>query len=584
MENVNEISFSLNFASSSHVPNGSSSYNLLATRATGIEPAASIENLRLSKLCVNLGKLLIDSEYDYTDAEIVVEGIPVGVHRCILASQSHFFHDLFKKGTGNNNSSVKEGKPRYLMSELLPHGWVGYEAFNVFLYYLYTGELKPPPPEVSTCVDDNCVHDACGPAINYFLELMYASATFQMKDLLLLVERHLFNLVEMALAEDVIPILVAAFHCQLKQLLFRCNQRVAWSDLDNICLEKELPYEVFSEIKSMRCSSQEVAEPCLFDAEKIRKIHKALDSDDVALLKLLLSESNVSLDDAYALHFAAAYCDPKVVKGVLNLGLANLNLRNSRGHTVLHVAARRKELSVLVALLTKGACVSEATPDGQNALSICRRLISPKDYNDNRRGSNKNGLCIDVLEREMTNSISGNSSISSEVIAKKLNTKLDYLEDRVAFARLLFPAEAKVAMDATGAELSTIFYASLELSRSEGLSGNLGEVNMNKTPSVQTERLKLRLQTLIETVETGKRYFPHCSEVIDKFLEDYQHDDILLEKGTLEEQNIKKRRFQELKEEVQMAFYKDIEQNNRSPSSSSTSQKEARVAHKGRRK
>lgn len=89
------------------------------------------------------------------------------------------------------------------------------------------------------------------------------------------------------------------------------------------------------------------------------------------------------------------------------------------------------------------------------------------------------------------------------------------------------------------------------------------------------------------TVETGKRFFPHCSEVIDKFLEDCQHDDILLEKGTLEEQNIKKRRFQELKEEVQMAFYKDIEQNNRSclsPSSSSTSQKEARVSHKGRRK
>lgn len=69
----------------------------------------------------------------------------------------------------------------------------------------------------------------------------------------------------------------------------------------------------------------------------------------------------------------------------------------------------------------------------------------------------------------------------------------------VAFARLLFPAEAKVAMDATGAELSSIFYASLGLSRSEGLSGNLREVNMNKTPSVQTERLQMRLQTLLET-------------------------------------------------------------------------------------
>ena len=41
--------------------------------------------------------------------------------------------------------------------------------------------------------------------------------------------------------------------------------------------------------------------------KRVRRIHKALDSDDVELLKLLLDESNVTLDDAYALHYAAAY-------------------------------------------------------------------------------------------------------------------------------------------------------------------------------------------------------------------------------------------------------------------------------------
>ncbi|KAL9422911.1 hypothetical protein AB3S75_035072 [Citrus x aurantiifolia] len=36
------------------------------------------------------------------------------------------------------------------------------------------------------CVDDACAHDACPPAINYAIELMYASAAFQMKELVLL--------------------------------------------------------------------------------------------------------------------------------------------------------------------------------------------------------------------------------------------------------------------------------------------------------------------------------------------------------------------------------------------------------------
>lgn len=186
----NELSSSLSFASSSYLSNGSSSQNISAISASASsEPGPNLENLSLSRLSSNLEKLLIDVEYfDYSDAEIVVESTVVGVNRCILAARSQFFHELFKKGNG---SSTKEGgKPRYLMSELVPHGTVGYEAFNVLLNYLYTGtvKLKPSPSEVSTCVDDACAHDACRPAINYALELMYASATFQMKELV-----HLFQ-------------------------------------------------------------------------------------------------------------------------------------------------------------------------------------------------------------------------------------------------------------------------------------------------------------------------------------------------------------------------------------------------------
>jgi len=94
-----------------------------------------------------------------------------------------FFMSFLRKGT---DGSGKEGKPRYLMSDLMPYGTVGYQAFQVFLYYLYTGRLKASPTEETTCVDETCIHVACRPAINHALELMYASATFQMKELVLL--------------------------------------------------------------------------------------------------------------------------------------------------------------------------------------------------------------------------------------------------------------------------------------------------------------------------------------------------------------------------------------------------------------
>lgn len=184
MDNVNELSSSLSFASSSYLSNGSSSNHVSASASS--QPVPSIEiYLSLNKLSGSLERLLLEPEYDYNDAEIIVEGNTVGVNRCILAARSEFFQDLFKQG---NDDSIKEGKPKYLMSDLVPNGRVGYEAFKVILNYLYTGKLQPSPREVSTCVDHHCAHDACGPAINYAVELMYASATFQMKELVQLVQ------------------------------------------------------------------------------------------------------------------------------------------------------------------------------------------------------------------------------------------------------------------------------------------------------------------------------------------------------------------------------------------------------------
>lgn len=173
MANSAEPSSSLSFTSS--LSNGSISHNLSSSEAV-----PSLEVISLTKLSSSLEQLLLDSGCDYSDADIIVEGIPVGVHRCILASRSKFFRELFKREKG---SSEKDGKPKYRMKDLLPNGDVGYEAFLVFLSYVYTGKLKPSPMEVSTCVHNVCAHDSCRPAINFAVELMYASSIFQMPDL-----------------------------------------------------------------------------------------------------------------------------------------------------------------------------------------------------------------------------------------------------------------------------------------------------------------------------------------------------------------------------------------------------------------
>ncbi|CAI8586764.1 unnamed protein product [Vicia faba] len=555
MDNSNEASSSLSFVSS-HISNGSSN--------THNEHVANIEIVSLNKLSGSLEKLLSDVvDYDYCDAEIVVEEIPVGIHRCILASRSQFFHELFKKGKdGDLKDGKGTGKPSYQMKDLVCYA---------------------------------CIHDSCRPAIDYALELIYASSTFQMKELVLLFQRYLLNFVDKALVEDVIPILVAANHCQLDQLLSHCIQRVARSDMDIISLERELPYEVMTEIKSLRVQSlpesspdaMEV-EPVIMNDKSIRKILKALDSDDVELLKLLLDESSVTLDDAYALHYACAYSDSKVVQEVLTLGLADILLKNPRGYTVLHVAARRKDPSILCALLKKGACASETTLDGQTALSICQRLTRRKDYNMKTvqgKESHKDRLCVDVLEREMRrNSMSVDMSVLSQLTADDLNMRLDYLENRVAFARLFFPAEARVAIENAEAD-STPLYATLS-----ALKGNIKEVDLNETPSFRTRKLQLRLQSLVKTVENGRRFFPHCSEVLDKYLEDEMPDVHVLEKGTEEEQRTKKARFMELRDEVQKAFHKDMAENNHShfssslTSTTSSSTRRESLNHKVRRK
>ncbi|KAF2302867.1 hypothetical protein GH714_009893 [Hevea brasiliensis] len=150
--------------------------------------------------------------------------------------------------------------------------------------------------------------------------------------------------------------------------------------------------------------------------------------------------------------------------------------------------------------------------------------------------------------------MAGDASITSQTMSDNLHMKLLYLENRVAFARLFFPSEAKVAMHIANAKKTSDYHG---LSASKVVNGNFKEVDLNETPMIQKKRLLSRLEELNKTVEMGRRYFPNCSEVLDKFMEDDLPDLFYLEKGTLDEQRIKRRRFMELKEDVHRAFNKD---------------------------
>ncbi|KAL5656726.1 hypothetical protein ACJX0J_036045, partial [Zea mays] len=317
--------------------------------------------------------------------------------------------------------------------------------------------------------------------------------------------RRLLNFVDKTLVEDVIPILEVASHSGLTQVIDKCIQRIARSDLDDISLDKELPPEAVDEIKNLRKKSQTadgdtfISDPV--HEKRVRRIHRALDSDDVELVKLLLNESDITLDDANALHYAASYCDPKVVSELLDLAMANLNLKNSRGYTALHLAAMRREPAIIMCLLNKGANVSQLTADGRSAIGICRRLTRAKDYNtkmEQGQESNKDRLCIDILEREMMrNPMAVEDAVTSPLLADDLHMKLLYLENRVAFARLFFPAEAKVAMQIAQADTTEEFGGIVAVAAST--SGKLREVDLNETPVTQNKRLRSRVDALMKT-------------------------------------------------------------------------------------
>lgn len=253
-------------------------------------------------------------------------------------------------------------------------------------------------------------------------------------------QSRLSEILDKIAIDDMLVVLSVVNMCgkACERLLGRCIEIIVKSDVDVVTFDRALPHDIVKQIMDSRFNlGFNNSESHSFPEKHIKRIHRALDSDDVELVRMLLKEAHTSLDDAYALHYAVAYCDAKTTTELLDLGLADVNCRNLRGYTVLHVAALRREPKIIVSLLTKGARPSDLTLDGRKALQITKRLTRAADYFKSKEGgktSHNNKLCIEILEQaERRDPLVGEASLSLATAGDDLRMKLLYLENRGSF-------------------------------------------------------------------------------------------------------------------------------------------------------
>nr|WAW84971.1 non-expressor of pathogenesis related protein [Solanum tuberosum] len=508
----------------------------------------------------------------FADAKLVVPGgKEIPVHRCILSARSPFFKNIF---------CGKDRKTKLELKELMKEYEVSFDAVVSVLAYLYSGKVRPSPKDVCVCVDNECLHVACRPAVAFMVQVLYASFTFQISQLVDKFQRHLLDILDKAAADDVMMVLSVANICgkACERLLSSCIEIIVKSNVDIITLDKSLPHDIVKQITDSRAElGLQGPESNGFPDKHVKRIHRALDSDDVELLRMLLKEGHTTLDDAYALHYAVAYCDAKTTAELLDLSLADVNHQNPRGYTVLHVAAMRKEPKIIVSLLTKGARPSDLTSDGKKALQIAKRLTRLVDFTkstEEGKSAPKDRLCIEILEQaERRDPLLGEASLSLAMAGDDLRMKLLYLENRVGLAKLLFPMEAKVAMDIAQVDGTSEF--PLASMRKKIADAQRTTVDLNEAPFKMKEEHLNRLRALSRTVELGKRFFPRCSEVLNKIMDADDLSEIAyMGNDTAEERQLKKQRYMELQEILSKAFTEDKEEfakTNMSSSCSSTS-------------
>ncbi|CAL9226882.1 unnamed protein product [Arabidopsis halleri] len=522
------------------------------------------------QLLSNCLESVFDSpENFYSDAKLVLAGgREVSFHRCILSARIPVFKSALATVKEQKSTTVK-----LEMKKIATDYEVGFDSVATVLAYVYSGRVRPPPKGASDCVDDDCCHVACRPKVDFMVEVLYLAFVFQIPELVTMYERQFLEIVDKVVVEDILVIFKLDTLCgqTYKKLLDRCIEIIVKSDIELVRLEKSLPQHFVKQITGIR-KALGLEPPEL--QKHVKNLYKALDSDDVELVKMLLLEGHTNLDMSYALHFAIAHCDVKTAYDLLELELADVNHRNPRGYTVLHVAAMRKEPKLITSLLMKGANVLDTTLDGRTALVIAKRLTKTDDYKTSMEDgthSLKGGLCIEVLEHEqkLEYVLPREASLSLPVTPEELRMMLLYYENRVALARLLFPVETEIVQDIAKLEETCEFTAS-SLEPDHHIGEKRTSLDLNMAPFQIHEKHLSRLRALCKTVELGKRYFRRCS--LDHFMdtEDLNHL-ASVEEDTPEKRLQKKQRYLELQETLMKTFSEDKEEFGKSSTAKPTS-------------
>ncbi|XP_019096145.1 PREDICTED: regulatory protein NPR1-like [Camelina sativa] len=399
----------------------------------------------------NLDSIFESPEEFYSDAKVVLSnGQEVSFHRCILSARLPFF-----KTTLSRAEKIHQNKTMKLeIKDIAKDYEVGFHFLVTVFSYVYNNRVKPPPKEISKCLDMNC-----HPAVQFVMEVLYLASTFQIPELVTQYQSQLLEMVDNIGIEHILDILQLASICggYCKTLLDKCTNLIAWSDLDVFTLKKSLPSSYHHIVKQIVDIHEQAGLKITEPERNVLGIYQALDTKDIELVSIFHKEGHL-LSSAYALHYAVTYCEVKTTMDLLELELVDVNQRNPKGCTVLQVAIMRKEPRLIMCLLLKGAIVSETSSDGRTALQMARQLTKEVDYNqitERGKSSPRGRVCLEILEQAHKLDSWPIEISPSSLAADELKKMLISLENQVAVARSNFPMEALVAMMSSSTSKST---------------------------------------------------------------------------------------------------------------------------------
>jgi regulatory protein NPR1 len=412
----------------------------------GAADEMNLEEQPLKSLSEDLLSLLVNGQA-FSDVTFAVEGRHVYAHKCVLAARSPFFRMIFcgnaqqmqmwdddhqhhhHTGTVPQTTTTTAAAAIHVAQQaVIPVGIVGHDVFMLLLQFLYSGTLSFSPQNhvssLRSCKEKGCWHTHCSSAVEFALETLNAAHFFGMDQLSTLTQKHLAAMAEKASIKDVMRILVAARkQIDGPHLWALCSKLVAKSGLPSDVLQKHLPADVVVEIELIRQktgyhgsydggSGSSISNNALSE-QRTKRMQKALDSSDVELVNMMVMGEGLNLDKALALHYAVSNCSRKVVKTLLDLGAANVNLQGLDGRTPLHMVAEAGDPEMIAMLLDHQADPHIRTANGRTAIDIVQAVAADAlassgtmtmSYSNHPsiKGSDRHNrlrLCLELLER-----------------------------------------------------------------------------------------------------------------------------------------------------------------------------------------